>query len=126
MAKAPRKNLAPAGGGVASPSSGNGKKKAKQGGAGNPLKMWPTPTWQKGLQGFFGGEGSSGECSSSSSSANTSLTETEQMEEQPEVTTYDRSELSRQEQGGSSGSGSSRVKLLDDDLTQLNSDSEED
>ena len=114
---------------MSSPSGGSGKKKSKHVGAGNPIKMWPTPSWQKGLQQFLGGETNGGECASSSSSANTSLTEVEMIDEE-HTRAFTRNELSTQEQGTSSGSGSSgsnsRMKLLDDDLTQLNSDSDDD
>ena len=65
VAKAPRKNIAAGRSNGTAPYSGggSGKKKGKVGGCGNPLKVWPIPKGQKGLQSFFGG------CSSSNDEA---------------------------------------------------------
>lgn len=112
-AKAPRKTLA-ARSSMSSPSS-VGKKKST--GGGNPIKMWPKPSWQKGLQAFLGGEGS--DSSDSSSSANTSLTETDRLQECS----------GSSDSGVSTGQGSSAhcsSGLLDGDIAQLNSDTEDD
>ncbi|KAL5493218.1 hypothetical protein EMCRGX_G014365 [Ephydatia muelleri] len=58
VAKAPRKQLAPAH--VASPS-GKSKKGGKHSIGGNPAKVWPTPAWQKGIADFLAvGEGDEG------------------------------------------------------------------
>ncbi|XP_011403116.1 PREDICTED: uncharacterized protein C53C9.2-like [Amphimedon queenslandica] len=69
-AKAPRKSLGGGGGGVrhnfTSPSSA-GRKKGK-GVGGNPIRVHPTPAWQKGIDLFMGG-GSSKETAASSSSS---------------------------------------------------------
>ena len=66
-AKAPRKlAIAPPPTRV-TPTSSKGKvsKRKSPGGGGNPVKIWPTPSWQKSIQSFFSQaeaskEGSSG------------------------------------------------------------------
>ena len=105
VAKAPRKNLVSGRTSSVSPASGKGK--GKTGGAGNPLKLWPIPKGQKGLQGFLrGGDGCGSSAAGSSSMEGTS----EQSEE--EIADVD-----------SPAQNNSLVNL--EDITQLNSDTEE-
>jgi len=122
VAKAPRKQLAPVRS-VTSPSSGKSKK-GKLFVGGNPAKVWPTPTWQKGIQTFLGGGSSSssgGECSSSSATNSGSS----DSEEQPMSTVDFMSEQGSHstQESHSAGVG---VALLDEDITQLNSDEDDD
>lgn len=129
VAKAPRKNVV-SGSSVISPGGASGKRKGKAGGGGNPLKLWPVPKGQKGLQGFLGlsSGGSESESSgSSSSSSSKAITNSQQFEESGEEEMI---EASSTEEGSSSsccveeGAGTPPSSL--DDITQLNSDSEED
>ena len=112
VAKAPRKNIAAGRSSIVSPSNGGaGKRKNKVGGSGNPLKLWPVPKGQKGLQSFFGGD--------SGVSPSSNLAE----------------ETIEPEEGSSSGvsstdcmegtSSSNPLHLLED-ITQTNSDSDDD
>ena len=122
MAKAPRKQLAPVRS-VTSPSSGKSKK-GKLLVGGNPVKVWPTPTWQKGIQTFLGGgecSSSGGECSSSSATnSGSSDTEEQPMNLGELVSEQESSSTTRQSSGSCVG-----VSLLDDTITQLNSDDED-
>lgn len=129
VAKAPRKNIAAGRSNGISPSTGggSGKKKGKVGGSGNPLKLWPIPKGQKGLQSFFGGCGGDGAGPSGSAENN----ELERLEGEPsgsceEVEQLVEEEASSSEGGGSGIENNSSVQLLDDDITQLNSDSDQD
>lgn len=123
VAKAPRKQLAPVRS-VTSPSSGKSKK-GKLFVGGNPAKAWPTPTWQKGIQTFLGGGSSSsssgGECSSSSATNSGSS----DSEEQPMSTVDFMSEQGSHSTRESHSAGVG-VSLLDEDITQLNSDEDDD
>lgn len=117
VAKAPRKNLVSGRTSTVSPVSGKGK--AKAGGAGNPLKLWPIPKGQKGLQGFLrGGDGGCGSdadggCGSSGAGPASSMEgSSEHLEEEGLADT------------DSSAQNNSLVNL--EDITQLNSDSEGD
>ena len=136
-AKAPRKNVASGRSSVISPGGTAGKRKAK-GGGGNPLKLWPVPKGQKGLQGFLGGGGSDGaSCSAGSSSFMEEGNSSEHFEEEEIVGASSSEQLeegvSNTETGSSSSledsppttSNSISTNLLDD-ITQLNSDSDED
>lgn len=99
---------------MTSPTSSSAKRKAKPGGGGNPLKMWPTPKGQHELRKFFGGELSSGTgsgCCSSSSS-----------EEGLETT---KPESGKVPESTSATSSQTPMNLLED-ITQLNSDSDND
>lgn len=122
VAKAPRKQLAPVRS-VTSPSSGKSKK-GKLLVGGNPVKVWPTPTWQKGIQTFLGGgecSGSGGECSSSSATnSGSSDTEEQPMNTGEFVSEQGSSSTTRQSSASRVG-----VSLLDDTITQLNSDEED-
>ena len=132
VAKAPRKNVRSS---VISPSgSASGKRKGKAGGGGNPLKLWPVPKGQKGLQCFFGGQSSEdGGCSSACVEAGSSSEQLEEFAQEQFVAEEPASceEGSSHEEEGSSHEGEESddtpidsMNLLDD-ITQLNSDSED-
>ena len=126
VAKAPRKSLGRAS--VTSPGTGKRKGKAAAGG-GNPLKLWPTPKGQNGLRKFLGGEKCGGSssasgsgCSSGSSESTEEYDNSEQTDEQElESTEPQSSEI----ETCSNPPSPSPMNLLED-ITQLNSDSEED
>lgn len=107
VAKAPRKNLVSGRTSTVSPASGKGKGKA--GGTGNPLKRWPIPKGQKGLQGFLrGGDGGCGSSAAGSSSMEGSC------------------EHSEEEEFADTDSAQNNSLVNLEDITQLNSDSEQD
>ena len=117
-AKAPRKTLAAPSPSSVSPTSNN---KKKPGCSGNPLKLWPKPSWQKGLMAFIasgGGEESSGCSSSSSGDSNDCEIEKNVVSEETTQPTIDME--------GVGSSSSNNMPLLGSDIAQLNSDSEED
>jgi hypothetical protein len=144
VAKAPRKNVAPGRSSVVSPNGGaSGKRKGKMGGGGNPLKLWPVPKGQKGLLSFCGSHGDAGGgCSTSmepcSSTEQLEELTQEQLGQEYEEAGGEGSSSSCENNGEGSGSpyeersdsGSDDLPTgsinLPDDITQLNSDSEED
>lgn len=97
-----------------SPSSGKGKKGGKLLLGGNAARSWPTPAWQKGIDAFLSSpsRGKEGECSSGGSGSGSSRLEEE-------------SEEGTSSLAGTSALGVGSV-LMDDGITQLGSDSEED
>ena len=131
VAKAPRKNVASVRSSVISPSgSASGKRKGKAGGGGNPLKLWPVPKGQKGLQSFFGGQSSEdGGCSSACVEAGSSSEQLEEFAQEQFVAEEPAScEEGSSHEGEESGCDDDTpidsMNLLDD-ITQLNSDSED-
>lgn len=129
VAKAPRKNIVSGRSSVISPNGGApGKRKGKAGGSGgNPLKLWPVPKGQKGLQSFFGGHGSD-DASGSSPMEGTSTSEQLEGEEfvgTPVVEEGSGSSCAESSSSCEDNLTTNSVNLLDD-ITQLNSDSDED
>lgn len=132
VAKAPRKNVASGRSSVVSPNGvASGKRKGKAGGGGNPLKLWPVPKGQKGLQSFLGSQTSDdGGCCSSSPPMEAGSSSTEELALVGKESTCEeggKGLVSPYEEGGggSEDMPTNSVNLLDD-ITQLNSDSDED
>lgn len=105
-----------------SPNGASAKRKAGSGG--NPLKLWPVPKGQKGLQSFIGGHGSASDDDSGPSSMEGTST-SEQLEEEELVGTSVEDGPSSSCEGSSSSCAdklpTNSVNLLED-ITQLNSD----
>lgn len=111
---------------VVSPDGSSGKRKGKVAGSGgNPLKLWPVPKGQKGLQSFFGspsGDDPSGPSPMEGTSSSQQLEE----EELIGTSVEEGSSSSPCCEGSSSSScednhPTNSANLLDD-ITQLNSD----
>lgn len=103
-----------------SPSGGSqGKRKGKAGG-GNTLKRWPIPKGQKGLQSFLGGseDGVSSSNSSNNEEGSSSAGSSAQLEEES-------ADSSHAHTTPTNSPHTSSMNFLDD-ITQLNSDSDED
>ena len=115
-AKAPRKNL------PAAWSPGRNNKKKAKAGRGNPFKTWPTPKWQQNLHTFLGVEQPESSSSSSSAGASTSSYMTTEAELAPGSS----GSSCQDECQGSSSNMATGIELLSGDITQLNSDSEDD
>lgn len=122
VAKAPRKNVVPGRSSVISPGSAAGKRKGKAGNGGNPLKLWPVPKGQKGLQSFLGS--SDGDSSSSAKEGTSSSELVGDLEEEEESAEASTREGSSTEEDNVPITSCSKNFL--EDITQLNSDSEED
>ena len=125
VAKAPRKNVASRSSNGSSPSGGSlsSKKRGKLGGGGNPLKIWPIPKGQKGLQSFFGG------CSTSNHEGGgpSGSSDSEELDRQEGENSGKCESVKQQVEVEASDSGSNDISSASfimhlKDVTQFNSD----
>lgn len=112
-------------------NGGSGKRKGGKGGSSNSLKLWPIPKGQKGLQNFFGGDNrcigsSSGSSSSSNCMEGTSEQSGEELDHDEPTEPSSSSSTVASDGHTSSPSGSPALMNMLEDITQVNSDSDED
>lgn len=122
--KAPRKQLGGASrsSSVYSSSTGSPASNNANFGGFNHAKMWPTPTWQKGIGNFFKKCDKSQEDDASSSSSSHS-TDNDRMDDVVIVTGHEESGSSGSSSSGSGGSGSSMApRVYSDDEDKENID----